>query len=66
MSVPPTWPGSSAASTAFSAANSEVDTIGLLGLITGVPPRNQGQAGRNFGRRYGARLRVMCRPPNAG
>ncbi|ORV61874.1 PPE family protein [Mycobacterium gastri] len=74
MSVPPGW------SPLPSAAGAKVATISargvraavrageLSGLLPGVSPSRSraAEAGGNFGRRYGSRIRVTCRPPNAG
>ncbi|CAM4214729.1 putative PPE family protein PPE29 [Mycobacterium basiliense] len=70
MSVPPAWSAQAAVSqartVALSLPQTNAETAGLSGLLQGMPMRAQGQHGRNFGRRYGVRHRVVCRPPSAG
>lgn len=74
MSVPPGW------DPVPSAAGAKVTTVSprgvraavrageMSGLLPGVSPSRSraAEAGGNFGRRYGSRIRVTCRPPNAG
>ncbi|KAA1249553.1 PPE family protein [Mycobacterium simiae] len=75
MSVPPSWvtstptrcaPCAQTVSTSIPGLRTAVRAGEVSGLLQGVPPRRAGQVGGNYGRRYGERIRVMCRPPNAG
>ncbi|VBA39285.1 putative PPE family protein PPE32 [Mycobacterium innocens] len=74
MSVPPGWgPLPSAAGTKVATISARgvraaVRAGELSGLLPGVSPSRSraAEAGGNFGRRYGSRIRVTCRPPNAG
>lgn len=75
MSVPPSWvtsmptpcaPCPQAMSPSIPGLRTAVRAGEVSGLLQGIPPRRAGQVGGNFGRRYGERIRVMCRPPNAG
>ncbi|VBA50699.1 putative PPE family protein PPE32 [Mycobacterium pseudokansasii] len=74
MSVPPGWtpPPSSAGAKVLTiparGVRAGVRAGELSGLLQSVSPSRSRAAedGGNFGRRYGSRVRVICRPPNAG
>lgn len=74
MSVPPGWgplpsaAGAKVATISARGVRAAVRAGELSGLLPGVSPSRSraAEAGGNFGRRYGSRIRVTCRPPNAG
>ncbi|WP_063477213.1 PPE family protein [Mycobacterium kansasii] len=74
MSVPPGWDplpsaaGAKVATVSARGVRAAVRAGELSGLLPGVSPARSrtAEAGGNFGRRYGSRIRVTCRPPNAG
>ncbi|VBA38695.1 putative PPE family protein PPE32 [Mycobacterium attenuatum] len=74
MSVPPGWtPPPSPADAKVVTLSARGVRAGvrageLSGLLQGVSPSRSraAQDGGNFGRRYGSRVQVICRPPNAG
>lgn len=72
-SVPPDWavspttPGAQTVGiSAPSARAAATRAAEMSGLLQGLSPRRAGETGGNFGRRYGSKVRVVCRPPSAG
>ncbi|MHA7652009.1 PPE family protein [Mycobacterium sp. ML4] len=72
LSVPPSWaatasPGAQTGGLSTPAVRTAATRAAeMSGALQGLSPRRTAEAGGNFGRRYGSRIRVVCRPLSGG